>query len=70
MRTIKSAILFAALCLASSLAEKEVRIVSINQLNAKRTVPPYDLDTNVTGLADDAKLLTAMEKAQSDGEMP
>ena len=69
MRTIKTAILFATLCLASSLAEKEVKIVSINQLNAKRTGTLYDLDTNVTGLADDAKLLTAMEKAQSNGEM-
>ena len=46
---------------------KDVTILVINQLNAGRKGPPYDSIVIVLNLAEDAKLIDVMNKAQNEG---
>ncbi|KAL5258662.1 hypothetical protein ACHWQZ_G009207 [Mnemiopsis leidyi] len=62
-------LLLVLLALTCCVADKDVRIVTINQLDSGRTGPPYDLDISVSGLDDGATLLDAMNKAQDQGLM-
>ena len=46
---------------------KDVTILEISQLNAGRKGPPYDSTTIVLNVAEDAKLIDVMNKAQNEG---
>ena len=54
------------LALSTLVASKDVTILVIEELNAGRKGPPYDATVIVQGLAEDAKLIDVMNKAQDD----
>jgi hypothetical protein len=51
----------------SAIFAKEVTMLTIDQLNAGRKGPPYDSTAIIFNLADDAKLIDVMKKAQNQG---
>jgi hypothetical protein len=61
----KSPVFLTALCFAINFADKNVKIVTIKQLNSGRTGSPYDLDITVT-VDDSATLEVAMKKAEKE----
>ena len=62
-----SRLLVIVLVLIVAVEVKDVTILVIKQLNAGRKGPPYDDVVIVLNLADDAKLIDVMNKAQDEG---
>ena len=60
-------LLVIVLVLIVAVEVKDVTILVIKQLNAGRKGPPYDDAVIVLNLADDAKLIDVMNKAQDEG---